>query len=124
MRLEVTSAYFIGIALPVLEVMRRRSNFDNIPAYIDDFLVGALLLYAARAVTLKKQNGPVLLVAAWAVLCGGFYGSIFGQLQSSASQDVSGFSNAFVVLIKGVLYLVAIGSLIMAVRSVVPSKHG
>ena len=124
MRFEVTSAYIMGIALPVLEVMRRRSNFDDIPAYIDDFLVGALLLYAACAVTLQKPSGPVLLVAAWAVLCGGFYGSIFGQLQSSASQDVSGLSNAFVVLVKGVLYLVAIGSLIMAVRSAAPSRHG
>ena len=81
MRFEVTSAYIMGITLPVLEVMRRRSNFDDIPAYIDDFLVGALLLYAARAVTLQKPSGPVLLVAAWAVLCGGLYGSIFGQLQ-------------------------------------------
>lgn len=71
MRLEVTSAYIMGIALPVLEVIRRRRNVDNIPAYIDDFLVGALLLYAARAVTLQKQNGRVLIVAAWAVLCGG-----------------------------------------------------
>jgi hypothetical protein len=122
MRFEVIAAYVMGIALPVLEVIRRRTNFDDIPAYVDDFIIGAFLLYAARAVALQKPNGRVLLVAAWAALCGGLYGSFFGQLQGSS--DVSGFSNGLVVLIKGVLYLVAIGSLIMAVRSATPEKHG
>ena len=122
MRFEVRAAYVMGIALPVLEVIRRRTNFDDIRAYVDDFIIGAFLLYAARAVTLQKPNGRVLLVAAWAALCGGLYGSFFGQLQRSS--DVSGFSNGLVVLIKGALYLVAIGSLIMAVRSATSNKHG
>jgi len=71
---------------------------------------------------MQKPSGRVLLVAAWAALCGGLYGSFFGQLQRSS--DVSGFSNGLVVLMKGALYLVAIGSLIMAVRSATSEKHG
>src|SRR5690242_6266160 len=115
MRFEVRAAYVMGIALPVLEVIRRRTNFDDIPAYIEDFFIGAFFLYAARAVTLQKPNGRVLLVAAWAALCGGPYGSFFGQLHESV--DVSGFSNALVIFTKGVFYLVAIGGLITALRS-------
>jgi hypothetical protein len=122
MRFEVTSAYVMGIMLPILEVIRRRTNFDDIPAYVDDFLIGAFLLYAARSVTLQKPSGRVLLVAAWAALCGGLYGSFFGQLQKST--DVSGFSNALVILVKGVLYVIAIASLIAAVRSAIPQKNG
>lgn len=124
MRFEVRAAYVMGVVLPALEVIRRRTHFDNIPAYIDDFLIGAFLLYAARSASLGKQNGPVLLVAAWAVFCGGLYNSFFGQLRNPATHDISGYSNALVVFIKGAIYLVAIGSLIMAVRSATPAKHG
>ena len=122
MRIEVRAAYVMGIALPVLEVIRRRTHFDDIPAYVDDFIIGAFLFYAARAVTRQKPSGRVLLVAAWAALCGGLYGSFFGQLHQSV--DVSDFSNGLVILVKGVLYLVAVGSLIMAVRSATSEKHG
>jgi hypothetical protein len=41
---EVASAYVIGVLLPVSEAARRRTNFDDIPGYIDDFIIGALLL--------------------------------------------------------------------------------
>jgi len=123
MRIEVIAAYVMGLLLPVLEVIRRRTDFSDIPAYVDDFLIGAFLLYAARSVSQQKSNGRVLLVAAWAVLCGGFYYSFFHQLQSSARHDVSGYSNALVVFIKGILYLIAIGSLVLSIRSAAYSEQ-
>jgi hypothetical protein len=64
----------------------------------------------------------VLLVAAWAVLCGGLYNSFFGQLERGASHDVSGLATATVVLIKGVLYAIALASLVFSVRAAVASK--
>jgi len=122
MRFELVAAYVMGVALPVLEVLRRRTNFETISGYVDDFIAGGLLLYAARAVSRQKPRGPVLLVAAWAVLCGGLYGSFFYQLESSASHDVSGLANVTVVLIKGVLYAVALVGLALSVRAAAPSK--
>ncbi len=70
-----------------------RYDFENFHSYIDDFIVGALLLYAAYAVTRHKRSGPVLLVVAWAVLCGGLYGSFFGQLASTETHDVGGLQD-------------------------------
>jgi peptidoglycan/LPS O-acetylase OafA/YrhL len=122
MRFELVAAYVMGIALPLLEVLRRRTNFETISGYVDDFIAGGLLLYAARAVSRKEPRGPVLLVAAWAVLCGGLYGSFFHQLESGASHDVSGLANATVVLVKGVLYTVALVGLGLSVRRAAPSK--
>jgi len=122
MRFELVAAYVMGVALPVLEVLRRRTNFETISGYVDDFIAGGLLLYAAQAVSQQKPRGPILLVAAWAVLCGGLYGSFFHQLESSASHDVSGLANMTVVLIKGVLYTVALVALALSVRAVVASK--
>src|SRR4029453_10686409 len=50
-RNEVTAAYAMGIMLPLLETLRRRTNFETISGYVDDYIAGALLLYAAYAVT-------------------------------------------------------------------------
>jgi hypothetical protein len=104
MRFEHAAAYAMGIGLPLLEALRRRTNFDTISGYVDDFIAGGLLLWAARATSLRRPNAGLLLAAAWGVLCGGLYNSFFWQLESDAARDVSGLSNAAVVTVKGALY--------------------
>ena len=94
MRFEVGAAYAMGIGLPLLEALRRKTNFDNFHSYVDDFIAGGLLLYAAHAVATEKRGGPVLLAVAWAVLCGGLYGSFFWQLTSAETYDVGGLPNS------------------------------
>ena len=81
-RFEVAAAYVMGVGLPLLETLRRKTNFSTIAGYVDDYIAGGLLLYAAWRVTSGHPRGPVLLVAAWAILCGGLYGSFFGQIES------------------------------------------
>jgi hypothetical protein len=124
MRFELAAAYAMGIALPLLEVLRRRTNFDTITGYVDDFIAGGLLLYAARAVSRGRPNGPLLLAAAWGVLCGGLYPSFFGQLTDPSPLDVSGQARTTVVAVKGVLYAIALVALARSVRSAstVPSS--
>jgi hypothetical protein len=116
MRFEIIAAYVLGIALPVLEVCRRRNHFDDIPGYLDDFIVGALLLWGAYAATKEKRYGSSLLVAAWGILCGGMWASFFGQLENSAHADISGLPNTIVLLIKLAVYGIAIASLALSVR--------
>jgi len=123
MRFEVKAAFVMGVALPVLETIRRGTNFDNIPAYLDDFLIGAFLLFSARAVVRGYSRGRVLLVAAWGVLCGGFYSSFFHQVSNTAPVDVSGYSNGFVILVKGGLYLLAIAALVSSIRAAGMPNH-
>ena len=122
MRFEVGAAYTMGIGLPLLETLRRKTNFENLHSYVDDFIVGALLLYAAHAVTRGKRNGPVLLAVAWAVLCGGLYGSFFWQLSSTQTHDVGGLPNMTVVLIKGALYAISLTGLVLASRSAISKQ--
>ena len=64
-----------------------------------------------------------LLVAAWAILCGGFYGSFFGQLEAGAPLDVSGTPTSVVLAIKGVLYAICIACLVLSVRSVAETRR-
>ena len=123
MRFEVGAAYAMGVGLPLLEALRRRTNFENLHSYVDDFIVGALLLYAAYSCTREETRGPVLLVLAWAALCGGLYGSFFWQLSSDATHDVGGQANMTVVVIKGLLYAISLTALVFASRSAI-AKQG
>jgi hypothetical protein len=123
MRFEVGAAYAMGIALPLLEALRRRTNFEHLPSYLDDFIAGGLLLYAAHSVKRTRRSGPVLLAVAWAVLCGGLYGSFFWQLSRDATHDVSGLSNLAVVVIKGVLFAISLSGLVLASRAAIASQR-
>lgn len=115
-RFEVVAAYCLGIALPVLEVCRRRADFSNIPGYLDDFIVGALLVFAARAAVRERPFSRPLLAAAWGVLCGGLWSSFFGQIYNANHNDVSGLPNLTVVLLKLLVYCIAILCLVLSVR--------
>jgi peptidoglycan/LPS O-acetylase OafA/YrhL len=115
-RFEVLAAQVLGVGLPVLEVLRRRTHVDTLAGYLDDFIAGALLLFAARAARKGSPSGPALLAAAWGVVSGGAYYSFFGQLENAAPRDVSGLPNGVVVLIKGLLFAIALASLALSVR--------
>jgi hypothetical protein len=116
MRFEHAAAYAMGVGLPLLEALRRKTDFSTISGYVDDFLAGALLLWAARLTSKGRPSGPVWLLLAWATLAGGLYGSFFGQLESTASHDVGGLPNTTVVVIKGVLYAIAIAGSVQSAR--------
>jgi hypothetical protein len=119
MRFEVAAAYAMGVGLPLLETLRRKTDFSNIHSYIDDFIIGALLLYSARAVSTNKKGGFVLLTAAWAILSGGLYSSFFWQISSANAYDVGGLPNMTVVVIKGVLYAISLAGLVLSARSAI-----
>ena len=116
-RPEVIGAWILGVALPLLETARRRTNIHPIAMYVDDYIAGGLLLLAAAAVTRGHRHGPALLVAAWGVLCGGIYGSFFAQL-AWTGDDISGLPNVVVVAIKGAIWAFALLALWWSIRAV------
>ncbi|MCB9898138.1 MAG: hypothetical protein H6825_09060 [Planctomycetes bacterium] len=113
---EVLAARVLGVALPLLEVARRRTDFSDVPAYVDDFIAGAFLLWAARNVSRGRRHGRAQLAAAWGVLCGGLYSSVFGQLAVTSANDVSGLPNGVVVAIKLALAALAVACLLLTVH--------
>jgi len=77
------------------------------------------LLTAAIAESRRRRIGPVLLVVAWAILCGGLYSSFFGQLETGGLRDVSGAPKLLAIAVKGVLYALSITALIRGTSRVV-----
>lgn len=124
MRFEHLAAYGMGVFLPVAEVFRRRTDFSDIPAYVDDFIWGGLLLISARSVSKRRPAGGVLLVVAWAVLSAAMYYSFFGQIRQAGPADVSGLSNGLVIGIKGAIGAVAVVALALSARAAIPDGRG
>src|SRR5262245_56003749 len=110
-RFEVRAAYVVGALLPILETARRRTDFHPLHAYLDDFVIGGWLLLAAWSVSKGKRYGTAFLCSAWGALCGGMWGSFFGQLSNSSPADVSGLTNGVVVAIKGAIWAIALFAL-------------
>ncbi len=115
-RFEVRAARALGVALPLAETLRRRTDFSDPPAYLDDFIAGALLLIGAWAVRRGRRHGPALLAGAWGVVCGGGYYSFFGQLRQLDRPDISGLPGLAVVAIKGAMLILALAALACAIR--------
>ncbi len=117
-RFEVNAAWVMGVALPLLETLRRRTDFSNIPAYADDFVAGGLLLWAAASVRRGRPDGRARMVAAWGILTGGGYYSFFGQVADLSAVDVSGLPGEWVAVIKAFMFVISLMSLILSVRAV------
>ena len=121
-RPELVLAWILGAALPLLEIARRRTNFEPLHAYVDDLIVGGFLLVTAWASARGRRLAPALLVAAFGVLCGGMYGSFFGQL-AIHGDDISGLPSSVVVGIKGAICVAALIGLVLSICSATGSRE-
>ena len=119
MRVVVLFGYLLGIALPVLETMRRGFAhwLVNSTTMADDYIMGALLLAASVSWSLNQRNAKLLLVVAWAYVLGmmnaAFWGHLEGHLRGVVicDNDPAEFG---AIVFKGVIWLIALICLVVA----------
>jgi hypothetical protein len=112
-------ALVFGIALPILETIRRfhqLGDFSVWPVWLDDFFLAALLLVGARTTSGLRYHNARYLAAAWGTACGMGYLSFFAQLQRLDEADPAPISSTWVAIIKGVGLALAILALIGALK--------
>lgn len=113
-----------GLLLPALETIRR---WDEIPgplitwsSWLDDYVIGVLLLLAAWSSRGGGTTGRAALAAAWGFAIGigllSLVGSIESWLEPAGSTDPSGLGHGCIVLIKAILVSAAILGAIGAIR--------
>jgi hypothetical protein len=111
-------AVVIGVLLPLAETVRRWPLWDEYPpAFLDDFLIGAFLLYGAWRCSRDPVNGRIVLAAAWSFACGIGYGSFFAHIRYLETPDPSGIPHIWVATILGVGWILCILGLITTIRS-------
>ena len=112
-------AVFYGLFLPIGETVRRwhqLKDFSMWPAWLDDILIGAFLLYAVWQFNKDHVSGQRWLAAAWGCACGMGYFSFFGQLARIGEVDPGPMSTHSMLLMKGVGLLLAIAALCISLR--------
>jgi hypothetical protein len=112
-------AYVLGIALPVIETLRRWPQLGDPriwPIWLDDFAIAAFLLLGANMTSRGRRENAGYLAAGWAFACGMAYPSFFNQLLHLDEPDPSSLPASWVVMIKGAGFALAIVALIGALR--------
>ena len=118
-------AIIIGVLLPLAETVRRWPLWHEYPPdYLDDFLIGAFLLYSAWRYSRDPVRGRILLAAAWAFACGIGYGSFFGHIRHFEMRDPSGIPHIWVVTILGAGLILCVLALVTTIRSTGQSPGG
>lgn len=117
-------AIAFGVALPVAETVRRWNNVVYWPALLDDWLIGALLLWGAwatraraRADARDRSRGWRIMCGAWGFTCGMGYASFFGHLRDISQPDVGPFPHVWVTAVIGVGWLLAIAALVATIAA-------
>ena len=112
-------ALCLGVILPLIETVRRFHQLGDLsvwPMWLDDWLIGAFLLYGAWQTKKNVLHGQPFLTAALGFACAMAYTSFFFQLANLGQPDPSGVSPVVVVTIKGIGFALCIVALLAAFR--------
>ena len=124
LRFSYRMARAAGIVLPVGETIRRWGTWwDAPPAYLDDVLIGAFFLLAARMYTRDERIGQRYLAAAWGFGVGMGYLSLYSSIERLGQPDVSGVSGTVAVAVKTVMVLLGLVCLVGTLRAE-PARAG
>lgn len=114
-------AYVFGVLTPLAETFRRWGSWwDNPPAFLDDYLLGAFLVAGALATrNHRSTRGRALLAAAWGFACGMAYSSstLHWYAMRSGQPDPARIPTQWVFAIKILGGLVFAGALALTVAS-------
>jgi hypothetical protein len=112
-------AYVFGVLTPLAETFRRWGTWwDNPPAFLDDFILGALLIAGALATRGRSsRQGRSLLAAAWGFACGMAYSSVafHWHAMRSGQSDPAPIPTQWVFAIKLFGGLIFVAALLLTV---------
>lgn len=118
-------AIILGILTPLAETIRRwhqLGQLQYLPFWLDDYILGAFLLYGAYRAGKDAKTGRRFLAAAWGFVCGMGYASFFNQLTRLYENDPAPIPSVWVAVIKGVGLAVSVLALVASLRELPEEK--
>ena len=112
----------LGLFLPIAETIRRVNqilDYREFFNWFDDYMLGAILVWAAYLTLKGVKNAVAYLIAAWGVATGALFLSFLGQFRyyQTALGDPGIFSTTLVVIVKGLILLYILIGLKKAIKA-------
>jgi len=128
LKLSMKMAIILGIFLPLAETIRRIHQiliFKDFLLWIDDYLIGTVLLIATFRVYRKKHKSREYLIAAWGITTGGIFLSCLGQVNYIINEipEKGVFSSGLVMLIKTLILIYVLVGLSLSIKVNEPNKN-
>ncbi|MFM7377548.1 MAG: hypothetical protein ACKO1O_05375 [Erythrobacter sp.] len=104
-----------ALALMLGEAYRTWGTGRPVYAWMDDMLVGGVMLIAAARMANPTLVNRTLFSAAWGMAVGMLYGSFFGKLFEPASSNPGNFGIGTLTVLVGLAFVIAIGGLVASI---------
>ncbi|MGH6615347.1 hypothetical protein [Sphingomonas sp.] len=104
-----------AVLIMVGEAYRTWGTGRPVPAWMDDMLLGTMMIAAAIAVGRPTVATRSFFSAAWGVAVGMAYGSFFGKLLDPANSHPGNLPLGFLTWAIGFAFIVSIGGLIASI---------
>jgi hypothetical protein len=116
-----TLAVLLGLSLIIGEAYRSWGAGRPIAFWMDDMLMGGLIIAAAIAVGKETWARRAFFTGAWGVNTGMLYGSFFGKVFAPEAGDPGNFDLGLLTMLVGLAFVTAIigfvASLMMPMQS-------
>lgn len=111
-----------ALALMLGEAYRSWGIGRPIAFWMDDILVGVMMIASAIAVSRPTIRTRAFFSAAWGCAAGMLYGSFFGKVFDPQRADPGNFNLGLLTALIGVAFLIAIIGLIASIRIDAPQS--
>jgi hypothetical protein len=114
-------ALIMGIILPLAETVRRIeqiASLSHVLHWLDDYILGALLIAGALSVRCRQPVNPGWLIATWGVAAGALFLSLTSHIQYyiQGTPDPGIFTSWLVLLGKAAILAYMVIGLWLSVR--------
>ena len=123
MKTAYSAAWIMAFVFIAGETVRRGLSYLSVNAttMVEDYLCGALLLWAAVFWHLRRPLAPKLMAVAWAYATGGMFVPFFAHLEAflrdTTFRPDHPHEDVKSIVLKGVIWAICLGCLIISMRS-------
>jgi hypothetical protein len=116
MKLLRLAAILLALSLMLGEAYRTWGAGRPIAFWMDDMLVGAMLILSAIAVAKETPATRSFFSASWGVATGMLYVSFFGKVFDPANGNPGNFDLGLLTALVGIAFVMSIAGLILSIR--------
>ena len=122
-RLNSYLAILLALGLIIGETIRRYGEWGFWARWIDDYIMGLLLIIPAILVFKNKNFGEKLLIAGWSLTVGMTYGSFFSKISPNAKEFQTNIEANSLIFLIGLAFIIGlIWILLLESKNPVPNN--